>query len=124
MIKKVISSAIILATLAIAVFADQAAHISKEDAVKTATFLKGKKQITRYCQPCGTGVNEIIQIKSVESAPTGDKGLWEVKVNEEGIDLAYTYFLTDTGKWKNLAIEMGIKVVDVPEFLPEKKPGN
>jgi hypothetical protein len=120
---KAITAIILVLLVSMAVLADQAAHINQADAIKASAFLKGKKQITHYCAPCGTGINEVIQIKSVESVPANDKDLWEVKVNEEGIDLAYTYFLTDSGKWKNLAIEMGIKVVDVPEFLPEKKPG-
>jgi hypothetical protein len=101
-------------------FADQAAYIAKEDAVKASTFLKGKQKVTRYCAPCGTGVTEIILVKSVEAAPAkGD--LWEVKVNEEGVDLAYLYYQMDSGKWKNVAIEIGLKVKDVPVYLPEKQ---
>ena len=58
-------------------------------------------------------------IQTVEAVPVGEKDYWEVKVNGEGIDLAYIYFRTKDGKWKNLAKETGVKVKDVPKYLPE-----
>jgi hypothetical protein len=121
MFKKFLSVFMLATVFSLSVFADQAAYISREDAVKASTFLKGKQKVTRYCAPCGTGVNETIMVRSVEAAPAKDN-LWEVKVNEEGVDLAYLYYQMDNGRWKNVAIEIGLKVKDVPVYIPEKEP--
>jgi hypothetical protein len=120
MLKRFASGLLVAAILTVSILADQAAYIAKDDAVKASTFLKGKPKVTRYCAPCGTPPSETILVRSVEAAPAkGD--LWEVKVNEEGVDLAYLYYQTDNGKWKNVALEIGLKVKDVPVYIPEKQ---
>lgn len=115
---KVISAVILTVFLAIAVLADQAAYITKAQAEKAAAFLKDKKQIRHYCAPCDDKGDRVEDIKSVEAAEAGYQNYWEVKINGEGIDLAYVYFQTKDGKWKNLAKELDVKVKDVPKRLP------
>ncbi|HQU91594.1 MAG TPA: hypothetical protein PLK77_04815 [Pyrinomonadaceae bacterium] len=111
--------AIILTLFAITALADQAAYITKEQAEKAAAFLKDKKQIRHYCAPCDDKGDKVEDISAVEAVAVADsKPYWEVKVNGEGIDLAYVYFQDKKGKWKNLAKEMKIKVDDVPKSLP------
>jgi hypothetical protein len=117
--KKLIISLVILAISAISILADQAAYITKEQAQKAAAFLKDKKQIRHYCAPCDDKGDKVEDISTVEAvAVESSKPYWEVKVNGEGIDLAYVYFQDKKGKWKNLAKEIKIKVDDVPKTLP------
>lgn len=117
--KKLIISLVILAISAISILADQAAYITKEQAQKAAAFLKDKKQIRHYCAPCDDKGDKVEDISTVEAvAVESSKPYWEVKVNGEGIDLAYVYFQDKKGKWKNLAKEIKVKVDDVPKTLP------
>src|SRR5690242_3103387 len=117
--KKLIISLVILAISAISILADQAAYITQAQAQKAAAFLKDKKQIRHYCAPCDDKGDKVEDISTVEAvAVESSKPYWEVKVNGEGIDLAYVYFQDKKGKWKNLAKEMKVKVDDVPKSLP------
>jgi len=120
-IRKIILVAILTVATVTSVFADQAAYISKAQAEKAAAFLKDKKQIRHYCSPCSEKGDRVEDIGKVEAAAVKDnsEGWWEVKVNGEGIDLAYIYFRTKNGKWKNLAKELDIKVDRVPKYLPD-----
>ena len=106
MYKKILAGVVMTTFLAVAAFADQAIYISQKDAVKAAAFLKTKTKITHFCAPCKDGVREEQDIESVEAGPVDYEDFWGVKVNGENIDLAYVYFQTKKGKWKNLAMEM------------------
>src|SRR5690606_36509804 len=123
MYKKMLAGVVMTAFLAVAAFADQAIYISQKDAVKAAAFLKTKTKITHFCAPCNGGVREEQDIVSVEAGPVNYEDYWGVKVNGENVDLAYVYFQTKKGKRKNLAMEMKIKVTDVPKFLPDADQG-
>lgn len=114
---KAVFVSVVLAIFAVAVYADQAAYITQAQAQKAAAFLKDKKQIRHYCAPCDDKGDRVEDVETVEAAPAGYQQFWEVKVNGKGIDLAYVYFQTKDGKWKNLAKEMDIKVRDVPKYL-------
>jgi hypothetical protein len=119
MLKNAIVSAIITISLATLAFADQAAYITQKQAEKAAAFLKDKPEIRHYCAPCDDKGDKTEAVSTVEAVVAdASKGYWEVKVNGEGIDLAYIYFKTKDGKWKNLAKEIGVKVHDVPKYLP------
>lgn len=119
MLKKFIAVLMLGLILSLAVFADQAAWITKDEAERTAVFLKDKTQIKHYCAPCDDKSVTTEDISAVEAAPTGTEDYWEVLVNGKGIDLAYVYFQTKNGKWKNLAKEMNIDVENVPKYLSE-----
>ena len=118
--KKLIISLFILAIATISILADQAAYITQEQAQKAAAFLKDKKQIRHYCNPCDDKGDRVEDISTVEAVAVADsKPYWEVLVNGKGIDLAYVYYKDeDGGEWKNLAKKMKIKVDDVPKSLP------
>lgn len=124
MLKKYFAAMCISTLLAISVFADQAAYVTKKEADKAAAFLKDKTEIRHYCAPCDDKGDKTEAVSKVEAVMVdAAKGYWEVRVNGEGIDLAYVYFKTKDGKWKNLAKEVGVKVNDVPKFLPDVAAG-
>ena len=114
---KAVLVSLVIAIFTAAAYADQAAYITQAQAEKAAAFLTGKMQIRHYCAPCDDKGDRVEDIKDVTAAPAGYQEYWEVKVNGEGIDLAYVYFQTKDGKWKNLAKELDIKVSDVPKYL-------
>ena len=114
---KTIVLAFAIAAFSIAAYADQAAYITRTQAEKAAAFLKDQTQIRHYCAPCDEKGDRVEHISTVEAVDANYRGYWEVKVNGEGIDLAYVYFRTKDGKWKNLAKEMDVKVRDVPKEL-------
>ena len=115
---KLTLAAILLALFTTTALADQAAYITKAQAEKAAAFLKDKKQIRHYCAPCDDKGDRVEDVTKVEAVKVDYKDFWEVQVNGKGIDLAYVYFQTKNGKWKNLAKEVDVKVDDVPKHLP------
>lgn len=74
-------------------YADQAAYLSKKSAQKAAALLKINDEVRYYCKPCGDKDFRKIYIHSKEVVHTGHQEYYEVKLNEKGIDLAYTYIL-------------------------------
>lgn len=117
--KKLIISLFILTLFTVNALADQAAYITQAQAQKAAAFLKDKKHIRHYCNPCDDKGDRVEEISTVEAvAVTDSKPYWEVLVNGKGIDLAYVYYQNEDGEWKNLAKKMKIKVDDVPKSLP------
>jgi hypothetical protein len=107
----------LLVVLGSTAFADQAAYVTKAQADKAAAFLKDKKQIRHYCAPCDDKGDRVEDIADVTAVKVDYQNYWEVQINGKGIDLAYVYFRTKSGKWKNLAKELDIKVHDVPKTL-------
>lgn len=120
MLKKFIAAIILGLMFSLAVFADQAAYVTKEQAEKAAALLKDKTEIKHFCAPCDDKSVTAEAIETVEAADAGYENYWEVKVNGKGVDLAYVYFQTKDGKWKNVAKELDIDVEDVPKYLEEK----
>lgn len=108
----------ILAAMSVAVFADQAAYVTRAEAERALSKMKDVKQIKHYCAPCDDKSVRTEDVNTIEIAPTEDGKYWEVKVNGEGIDLAYVYYQAKKGKWKNAAKEAKIEVSDVPDELP------
>ena len=109
--------AAVFTVTAVSVLADQAAWITKAQAEKGAAFLKNHKEIRHYCAPCDDKGDSVEEISTVESEQIEGQEYWQVKVNGKGVDLAYVYFKTKKGKWKNLAKELKIKVHSVPKTL-------
>jgi len=118
---KIFPTLFVILLLTISAFADQAAYITKAEADKAVRLLKDKTGIKHFCNPCDDKEIRLETIKTIEAVPTGYEGTWEVKINGEGIDLAYVYFETKKGKWKNVAKQLDVKVQGVPKFLPEDK---
>jgi uncharacterized protein YecT (DUF1311 family) len=95
--------------------ADQAAWIPREAAERAARRIEAEPVIRKFCAPCGDAQWTAVSVRRVEVRnPSGD--YHEVAVNGEGLDLAYAY-LPEAGRWRNLALAMGMEVSGVPEFL-------
>ena len=100
--------------------ADQAAWNSRRDSAKAVRLLAEADAVIHYCAPCGdtTSRRETIESIAIAQVEPGSQ-YWEVRINGEGVDLAYVYFQHKSKKWKNVAKDVSIKVSDVPEYLPE-----
>ena len=99
------------------VLADTASLVTKHQADSAASVLNITKRLKHFCAPCKNGTIREEQINSVAAARTNDPNYWRVVVNNASIDLAYVYFPTTDGSWKNLAAQVGLKYNDIPEFL-------
>ncbi len=125
MLRKLIFSGVFFFVATAGVFADQAAWIEKSEAYKAAEMINPGAVLRRYCPPCGDTVWTDVTIRQIKVKKT-DTQSYQVFINEKGTDLAYTY-IEKNGKWMNLAMILGLKVSDVPEFLSDQKtsaPGN
>ncbi len=99
--------------------ADQAAYISKSQAIKVEKILRGMKDIRFLCELCGETKSQAVKVYSVRAVDVNYENMWEVLVNKEGIDLAYTYIHVNN-RWVNLARYVNEEVDSVSEFLSEK----
>ena len=106
--------------------ADIASYISKADAEKAAVLVKKQKEIKNFCAPCGDATAPSETVKDVKAAAVPDTEYWNITVNGEEKDLAYIYYKTDDGRWRNVAVALDVKVegmdikAEVPEFIPDK----
>ena len=91
-------------TIGSAVYADQCAYTSKQQAIAAVSRLDEGQTIYELCEPCGDAVPKALKIKSVSAGTVGYEFLWGVKVNDRNIDLAYTYI--DDGKNKNRKVNL------------------
>jgi len=98
------------------VLADQAAYISRTDAERAMQLLNHISTVKFYCAPCNDKAATQVSIRSINGMDVNYQGYWEVQINGEGIDLAYTYF-PDGKRWRNVAMALHIQVQDVPEFI-------
>ena len=96
--------------------ADQAAWIAKKDADAGAAVIVVGHEIRDYCAPCGDRGYTSRQVASV-TVGQPDPSYWQVRVNGRGVDLAYEYVLVN-GHWRNVAMLVGLSVVQVPAELP------
>ncbi|MEZ4524539.1 MAG: lysozyme inhibitor LprI family protein [Desulfobacterales bacterium] len=122
MSKTVVWTAMFCLLLAGAALSDQAAWVDKKAAYKAGEMIETGTELRRFCAPCGDTVWTPLVAKQVE-VRNPEKNLYEIFVNDSGIDLAYVYIFRE-GKWRNLAMMLGLAVSDVPEFLPEKLPSH
>jgi len=88
--------------------ADQCAYVTKAQADDALQLVAVGDDIVEFCEPCGEGPQSV-KVDTVTSAETGFENTWEVSVNGQGIDLAYTFIANGDGKWVNLS-----KMVDCP----------
>ena len=100
------------------VMADQAAYITLEQSNQAVQLLEGSQQVRFFCAPCGEKESQLVEIFSIEAVHTGYENYWEVEINNQGIDLAYTYYFVE-GEWWNVARSLGIDVDGVPDYLDE-----
>ncbi|MGE0083613.1 MAG: lysozyme inhibitor LprI family protein [Desulfococcaceae bacterium] len=115
--KTFISTAILCLLIISYALADQAAWVDKRNAYKAGEMIETGTELRQFCAPCGDTVWTPVTAKQVE-VRNPEKNFYEVFVNDTGLDLAYVYILRD-GKWRNMAMILGLPVSDVPEFLPD-----
>lgn len=102
--------------------ADQAAWVEKATAERAADRIRSESAIRKFCAPCGDREWTGKPVRMVEVRnPSGS--FYEVVVNGEGLDLAYTY-LREDGRWRNVARMLDLDVTDVPEFLADDGGGD
>jgi hypothetical protein len=104
---KVLKLFLVSSIVATALLADQFAYIKPGLADRAARLLKKEKDVLFLCEPCGEFQGKIIPLTTVEEIDVNYEGQHEVKINNEGIDLAYTYVRRGKG-WRNLAVELGL----------------
>lgn len=84
--------------LSSAAFADQCLYITKQQAIAAVSRLEKGQTIYKLCEPCGEKLPQAVKINSVSAGTVGYENYWGVKVNEQNIDLAYTYINTSNNK--------------------------
>lgn len=101
--------------------ADQAEHLTRSQAEKAVELLRTQEQVKHHCPACDDKGVYPEPVKKTSAAPSGRKDAWHVFIRDEGdaLDLAYVYFKDKTGRWKNVALHLGLKVEGVPLFLPK-----
>ena len=99
-------------------YADQCSYVDKEQALKAATFLKLNQLIYLFCEPCGETRPQPVTIQSISVGTVGYQNFWQLSINNQGIDLAYTYIpSTVEQKPINLAALAGCPAQDVSIFI-------
>lgn len=116
---KVVALGISLALVESAVYADQCAYTSKQQAIEAVSRLEKGQTIYQFCELCADTVPKALKINSVSAGTVGYESYWGVKVNDRNIDLAYTYVDTTNNKDRkvNLATLARCPVSDVSRFI-------
>lgn len=101
--------------------ADQAQRISKKEANSALQLLKTENihVIKALCKACEDKLPQNIVIENMSVQDANYKGLWELVINGQVIDLAY-YYVPIQGRWKNFARAVDIYVDDMPKYLDDK----
>lgn len=111
--KKFFALTFIAVAFASNAMADQCQYITKAQAVKAAKLLASAKSIDHFCEPCNEARPTHLQVLTqLGLRYTGSNEYWTVSVNNEDIDLAYTYVNS-----KNLAMLVKCDVHGVSETL-------
>lgn len=72
-------------------FADQCAFVSKAQAAMAVRALLSAQRIQSLCEPCGETSATELDPDSVEMKKSGYENSYQVSLDDQGIDLAYTY---------------------------------
>lgn len=103
------------------VAADQFAYIEPETARRAVELMAKEKEIYLFCEPCNESQGQLTKIEKLEAVDVNYQGFHEVQVNGQGIDLAYTFVMRNN-RWKNIAVELGLKPSGVSAEIPPIKP--
>ncbi|MDJ0659349.1 MAG: hypothetical protein QNJ42_07630 [Crocosphaera sp.] len=99
-------------------YGDQCSYVDKEQALKAASFLKLNQLIYLFCEPCGETIPQPATIQSISVGTAGYQNFWQLSINNQGVDLAYTYVPSSLGeKSINLAALAGCPAQDVSPFI-------
>jgi hypothetical protein len=104
-------------------WSDQCQLITESQARAAASQVHVGSQVSDYCEPCGDKKpNEPYIVKSVEARPAKPfwkASDWELIINGESVDLAYTFVESRTmvGRFINLAMVSGCSTTQVPPWF-------
>ena len=91
--------------LAQAAYADQCSYVTKPQAIAAFNNLELGQTIYEFCELCGDRTPQPVQVTSLAVSNTPGAGYWQVLVNNQNIDLAYTYIpYNDKHQKVNLAL--------------------
>jgi hypothetical protein len=113
---KTLAVTIVLAMAGTA-YADQCAWIDAKTATKAKQLIEKHPKVIAFCEPCGEKAPGIPEAATRVEIGTPDAGFKEVRINGEGVDLAYTYVQTSPGTYRNLAMLAGCEASDVSPSL-------
>lgn len=115
--KNVMLSGFLFVFFPLSVIADQCAWVEKDVAEKADALLKQQSTFLSYCEPCGEKKPTEIEVDSVSvQQPTGAGDYYEVLINDENVDLAYTY-IKQGEAYHNLAILTGCVASSVSRVI-------
>lgn len=89
---------------------DQAYVVPLPVAKAAVALLRQHNLYVSYCEPCGDAGPSASSVYALDVRPwEGDPSFWVVYVNDQGVDLAYTYVLVgDEGQAVNVALVAGM----------------
>jgi hypothetical protein len=113
--------------------ADVCSYVTKEQAELGARLLRINPNFVKYCAPCSGKSKTKVRAEKVEARSVENNQYWAVFVNEENIDLAYSYLDIGEKNGISLANLSGCQTpYDVPRMIditvvavaaePEAKP--
>lgn len=115
MIKKILLlMTVLLSTVPGPTRADQHAWLSPQTAERVSQLIMPGMSLRFFCQPCGDKTWTEQEVKHIVLRSGSDHS--EVVINGKGIDLAYTYILSD-GQWTNLAMLLDLETSGVSQTL-------
>jgi hypothetical protein len=104
---------------------DQWVVLTKKQAEEAYKLLSHQKRVLFYCEPCGEERGQLVKIKEIKVEPfdigDGKSDYYDITINGERIDLAYTYIPRGDGKWENVGMKLGYPTVEVSRYVDEKE---
>jgi hypothetical protein len=98
--------------------ADVCSYVTKEQAELGARLLRINPNFVKYCAPCSDKSKTKVRAEKVEARPVENNQYWAVFVNEENIDLAYSYLDIGEKNGISLANLSGCQTpYDVPRMI-------
>jgi hypothetical protein len=98
--------------------ADVCSYVTKEQAELGARLLRINPNFVKYCAPCSDKSKSKVRAEKIEARPVENNQYWAVFVNEENIDLAYSYLDIGEKNGISLANLSGCQTpYDVPRMI-------
>jgi hypothetical protein len=99
-----VAGALLSGSLALPALADQCQLVGKSQALAALNYLSIGQTIYSFCEPCGDKTPKPIRINKIAVSSGDDGKLWRVLVNNQNIDLAYTYIRYEPKYQVSLAV--------------------
>lgn len=99
-------------------YADVCSYVSKEQAELGSRLLRINPNFVKYCSPCSDKSKTKVRAEKIEVRPVNNDQYWGVFVNDENIDLAYTYLDNGEKNAISLANLCGCQTpYDIPRMI-------